>query len=478
MPRTYLLLLFVTLASFSARAQEPWTLQRCIDRAFEMNIQIKQSAYQIEIAQINQQQNTGALLPSLNGSFSHGYNWGQTIDPFTNTFATERIRSNSLGLGTGLTIFSGFQNLNRVRQGMVDIEVQKANLERMQNDVALNVANAFLNVLFQEEFLKVADANLRSTQKQVERISNMVEAGASPQGALLEIQAQMASDEASVVQATNSVNLAYLSLRQLILVPESEAESFAIDKPDPSLVDDVTLPGSARAALSHALNSFPEIKSASAGIESASKGLSIAKGGMSPRLNVNYSYGSGYSGARVVPVGELVPAGTVPVGFVETTGEMVVAPDFTYSGGFETKSFNAQIRDNINQSLFFNLTIPIFNGFSTRSNIRRAEVNVKIAESNLDLTKQQLQQAVEAAYADALAALNSFQAAQSSVEAAELAFEYAEVRYEQGASNIADYTAARSRMDGARADLIRNKYDYLFKAKVLEFYMGQPISFR
>lgn len=461
-----------------AQYDEPWTLQRCIDEAFQKNIQIKQSELQVEFAIINQQQNKGAFLPSLNASASHGYNWGQTIDPFTNTFATERIRSNSMGVGTGLTLFNGFQLVNQHRQGSIDIEVQQANLEKMQNDIALNVANAFLNVLFQEEFVTAAQANVTNTLQQVERVENMVNAGAAPEGQLLEIKSQLANDEATLVRSQNGLNIAYLNLRQLLLIPDSEADSFIISRPPDDAADALQLPASSQAAVSSALNSFPEIKSASASLQSSRMGRKIAQSAIYPRLNVSYSYGSGYSGARTVPSGELIPAGTVPIGFVDGTNQVVVAPNFEYSGGFETKSFNAQMRDNVNQSLFFNLNIPIFNGFATRSNIRRAEVNVLNAEYNLELTKQQLRNSVESAWADALAALNSYRAAQQSVEAAELAFKYADIRFSEGASNIADYSAARARTDVARTDLIRSKYDYIFRVKVVEFYMGQPLTFR
>lgn len=475
---TRIILLAITLlATTAVQAQEAWTLQRCIDHAFEHNIQIKQSQLNLELTEITKQQNVGTMLPSLNASASHGYNWGQTIDPFTNQFATERIRSNSLGIGTNLTIFNGFQNLNRVRQSNVDIEAQRAELERMQNDVALNVSNAFLNVLFQEEFLKIADFNVSNTQQQAERIRALVEAGAAPEGDLFEIEAQLASDQAAKVSAENNLNIAYLNLRQLILLPDEEAPDFSIQAPEMP-VEEQKLPPSARAAVSNALNSFPEIKSAQAGLASAENGLKIAQGGRSPRLTASFSYGSGYSGARTVPVGDLIPAGTVPVGFVEGTGEVVVAPDFEYSGGFETKPFDAQIRDNVNQSLFFNLQIPIFNGFSVKGNIDRARVNLKSAELGLEQTRQTLRQNVESAYADALAAYNNYRAAEQSVRAAELAMEYATVRYEEGASTIVEYTQARTRLDNARADLVRNKYDYLFRTKVVEFYMGQPLTFR
>ena len=477
MSRIILFLLSLGL-SVTGLAQEPWSLQKCIDQAFQNNIQIKQSELNLELSRVTKELSFGSMLPNLNGNASHGYNWGQTIDPFTNQFATERIRSNSLGLGTNLTIFNGFQLLNRYRQSNIDIQVQQANLERMQNDIALNVANSFLNVLFQEEFLKIAQANVQRTQQQVDRVQALVDAGAAPEGDLFDIQAQMAADNASAISSQNNLDLAYLALRQLILVPEAQAADFEIKAPDVTDIQSMNVPGSVRLAVSNALNSFPEVKSAEAGVASAASNLNIAKGAISPRLTASYSYGSGYSGARTVPVGELVPAGTIPIGFVEGSGEIVVAQDFAFSGGFETKSFEDQIKDNVNQSLFFSLSIPIFNGFNTKGNIERAKINQQNAEYQLELTKQQLTQTVESAYADALAAYNNYQAAVESASAAQTAMEYATVRYEEGATTIVEYTTARVRLDNANADLVRNKYDFIFRVKVVEFYMGQPLTLR
>ncbi|MFT5184212.1 MAG: outer membrane protein, partial [Flavobacteriales bacterium] len=157
----YLMKHILILASFiafscSAQSQDTWTLQRCIDFAFQHNIQIKQSQLSYDIAKINSLQAVGNALPNINASGSHGYNWGQTIDPFTNTFATERIQSNSFGLSSGVVLFNGFQTLNTIRQSKIDVESQKHLIEKMQNDIALSVANAYLNILFNQEFVSIS----------------------------------------------------------------------------------------------------------------------------------------------------------------------------------------------------------------------------------------------------------------------------------------------------------------------------------
>jgi outer membrane protein len=471
------LILIACCSPLMTFAQGPWDLEKCIEHALSNNLSIKQSELNLELTELNQDRNLGAFLPSLNASGSHGYNWGQTIDPFTNSFATERIQSNSFGISTGMTLFNGFQILNSYKQGSVNIERSKADLQKMKNDVALNVANAYLNVLFNQEFLNIARFNFESSEEQVKRIEQLVEVGAAPEGNLMEIKAQNASDKAAVVNAENNLNIAMLGLTQLLRLEGIEAKNFSIASPQDLEPEAGSLAGSAALAVENAVNTFPEIKSAQAGIIAAEQDLSISKGAISPRLSVSFSYGTGYSGANNIPVGELQYEGDQPIGLVQNTNEVVIAPVFGYDE-FETKPFGDQLSDNINSSLFFQLTVPIFNGFNTKTNIAQNKVRQLQAEFTLEQVQQQLSQDVERAYADALAAYNNYLAAEASVEATNLAFEYATVQYEAGVINAVDYTNSRIRRDNAQADLIRNKYDYIFRTKVLDFYQGKALSFK
>ena len=477
MAKTSILTIILSFGFLAAQAQTEWTLQKCIDHAFQNNIQIQQSQLNLELSEISKQQSVGTMLPSVNASASHGYNWGQTIDPFTNSFATERIQSNSFGISTGMTIFNGFQTLNRYKQGDINIEQGKADLQKMKNDIALNVANAFLNVLFNQEFLNIARFNFESSDEQVKRVQQLVEAGAAPEGNLMEIKAQNASDKAAVVNAENNLNIAKLNLTQLLRLQGAEAQNFSIVSPESIEPDAGSLAASAAQAVQNAVSTFPEIKSAQAGVIAAEQGLAISKGGMSPRLAVSFSYGTGYSGANNVPVGELTYQGDQPIGLVQNTNDIVIAPVFGYDD-FETKPFGDQLGDNINSSLFFQLSVPIFNGFNTKTNIAQSKVQQLQATYALEQVEQQLSQDVERAYADALAAYNNYLAAEASVEATTLAFEYAQVQYEAGVINAVDYTNSRIRRDNAQADLIRNKYDYIFRTKVLDFYQGKALSFK
>jgi len=457
--------------------QESWTLQRCIEHALTNNLQVQQSALSVDISEINREQRFASTLPSLNAGATHGYNFGRSIDPFTNTFATQRIRSNSLFAATNVTLFNGFQNVNSVRQANVDIEAAKADRERMINDVALNVANAYLNILFTDELLRISLSNRQATQAQTDRMAKMVTSGAMAKGMLLDLEAQLAQDEVSVITAENNRMLAILLMTQLLQLSPAEASGFEVAPPQNLAPENVKLLDNPDAAVSNALNNFPEIRAAQARVLSAEKGLLVARGSRSPSIDLRYSYGTGYSGANKIPVGDPINLGNVPIGTVSGTGDVVLSiQELETFKDFETKAFKDQIPDNLNQSLFFSLNIPIFNGRMAHASVQRAKVNLLSNNLTLETTRNQLRQNVERAHADAIAAQKTLAANDKALEASEEAMMYAAARYEQGASNFADYQASRTRLDAANANHLRAKYDYVFKTKIVDFYMGQPIN--
>ncbi|MBL7944100.1 MAG: TolC family protein, partial [Flavobacteriales bacterium] len=383
-------LLFLLVATY-ASGQSTWTLQRCVDKAYQNNISIQQGYLSNQVAEINTDAAFWSMMPNLNGSATHGYNWGQTIDRFTNQFATERIRSNSFGLQTGIVLFNGFQLRNSYEQSKINLEKSEADLLKVKNDVALNVVVAYLNLLLTREFLAVAESTRDATSTQVSRIEKLVNAGALPQGSLDEINAQLASDEANMISTRNNVDLAKLSLTQLLLLTPEEAAGFDVTVPEIEDVSGIQLPPDAQAALAYALTSFPEIKSADAAVESAQLGVDIARGGQYPTLSASFSYGTGYSGAAKQPVGDPVLSDPFPIGYTQDTFIPVLSQQFTYTD-YETIPFEQQVENNVNQSLFFSLQIPIFNGLSTNSNIQRSRINAMNAEYQSQLVRQQLTQ--------------------------------------------------------------------------------------
>ena len=465
---------FFVCLSLVGQAQV-FTLEQCVNRAISSNLTLQQTQLNVGLAKINRLQAVGGMLPNLNAQASHGYNWGQRIDQFTNEFATERIQSNNLGLSTNVNLFNGFSQLNTLRQADINLAKSQMDLEKMRNDIALNAAAAYLSVLMSKELEAIAQSNRLNSQQQVERSERLWKAGSIAEGALNDAKTQLASDESAWVNANNNTKLALLDLGQYMRLTADELSQFDIavgdqanDVPDPTVEGvDVLVAMAAR--------TLPEIKSAQLQLEAAEKGVLIAKGAALPSLSASASFGSGYSGAAQVLTGS-PDISTLPIGYVLGSNEVVVTPQPVYEDDdFATKAFGDQLQDNVNKALFFTLTIPIFNGFANTASIKRAEINKLNAELAQAQTTQTLTNEVQRAYANSRAAYAAYQATLVSTEAAKKSFDWAQVRYEQGLAQSMECTTARTFYDNARSNLARTKYDYIFKRRILDFYLGKSI---
>jgi outer membrane protein len=477
------------LLSGSVLAQSTaWSLQKCINHAFEHNIQIKQSALNNDRAEIGFLSAKGAFLPSLNASGSHGYNIGRSIDPLTNDFfPTDAIQSNSFGLNSGITLYNGFKNHLNLKRAALGIDIAAINLEQTKNDLALTISAAYLNVLFQEEFVTLANLNLETTKRQVNRVVKLVEAGAAPHSDLLDVQAQEAADYASLISNENSRSLAKLNLVQLLQLSSEQSATFEILRPSEDDLEVSTLPSSSAQAINHALNTFPEIRAAALSVDDAYLNLDIAKTNYLPRLFASYNFGSGYSGNRKQPVGDptydMVELGTTDDGqtvyYAGITEAMdIVIPLAPSYSEYQAIPFADQLSDNINQSIFFSLSIPIFNGFSSSNTVQQAEVGVLQSKYAQESTSQILTQSIESAWADAVAAQKNLLAQEAALASAELAFLNTELRFEAGAISALEYADSRTRLDNARTNSLRTRYDLVFKSKILDFYQGKTITLR
>ncbi|MGB1636884.1 MAG: TolC family protein, partial [Flavobacteriales bacterium] len=415
----------------------------------------------------------GAFLPNLNASSSYGVNIGQRIDPFTNTFATDAVQSSNYGMSSGVTLFNGFQNHLNLRRARLGLELAQTNVEIAQNNVALSLASGYLNVLFQQEFLTIAQLNAEATGRQVDRVQKLVNAGAAAESDLYDVLAQQASDASSVVAAENGVTLAKLALAQLLQLSGDEADALDVAPPTDDLLETTQLPLSADAAVAFARSAFPDMKAAELQVTDAYLGLDLAKAARLPRVNGSYSVGSGYSQNRQTAVVDPVFTNFT----IETTqGIPLTVPVETSEGVYETMSFQDQLSNNLNQSIFFSLSVPLFNNFGIHTSVERAEVDVLSAKLAKDQTEQALTQTVEQAYADARAAKRTFEANDRALEAAQLAMTNAEARFEAGAISALEYADARTRLDNARINALRTQYDFVFKTRILDFYLGRPLS--
>jgi outer membrane protein len=467
------------LAATTMNAQAPaagkaWSLEECIAYGLTNNIQVKQSELNTELSKVNLVQSEGNLLPSLNANASHSYNIGRTIDRFTNQFADSKVLSQNLSISTDVTIFSGLQNINSIRENRYNYLASKYDVDKMKNDVSLNIATAYLQALYTMDAVTNARNQMGLTLLQVNRTKILVDAGSVAKGVLLDIQAQLASEELNLTEAQNQFDIALLSLTQLLNLPSTEG--FSIVKPDLSAINESLLTSNPNQIYTSAVSNLPEVKSAEFKLKGADKAVNVAWGGLSPRLIFSASYGTGYSGASQRAIGEPTFNGYAWQGDVTSGGDSVYSPTFTLPS-YEKIPYSDQYHDNVNKSFGFYLTIPIFNKLQTKSSIDRARIQKQNAELTIESTKLQIMKNVQQAYADANAGLKKYYSSMRALEATEESFKYTEQKFNVGMVNSTDYSTAKNKMTKAQSDLLQAKYEYVFKAKVLDFYQGKPLKF-
>jgi outer membrane protein len=470
---TILMLLLFLFTATASSGQKIWTLEDCINWALTNNLDIKNQVLNVESNKKQMIQSALGLLPNLNANGTNYWNFGQTIDLYTNTFATNTVRSNNFSISTEMTLFNGFAKLNAVKQTQINILASNYDLDVIKNNISLAVAGYYLDILLNAELLEVARSQVAVTKDQVSRIEKRVAAGSSAKGDLLNIQAQAATEDVLVISADNSLNISNLSLQQLIDLPVSK--DFIIEKPALRSVEVPKELFTPDQMFAYAVLNRPEIKAAEERVKSYQKSLAIARGVITPVLTFGATWGTGYSGAAN-EINPNVPADTTfyPVGYTQNTHETVLAPSVNYE--YRVKSFSDQIATNDNKSFGFNLRVPIFNGWQGRTAIAQAKINMDKAEVNLDIAKRDLRKNIEQAYADAVASLKKYNSSTAQVEAQQESFKYTQEKFDVGMLTSFDFNNSKKDLIKAQSDLLQAKYDFIFKTTILNFYMGKPIS--
>ncbi len=470
MKKAGVMLLAFLLMTTSLWAQKVWTLQDCINHAIENNIQIKQYLLRVESASDDVLQSRLNMLPNLNGYVSHGWNWGQAVDRFTNQFATERVQSNNFYGSSSLTLFNGFQKMNSLKRNQYEQMAAKFDSDKFIDDISLSIAMAYLQILYTQEYVTIADNQLDITRQQVARMRKLVEAGSLAQGDLLLLEAQLAAEELQVVEARNNLELANLNLVQMLDLPDTDG--FFIERPVIELYESSTLMLRPEKIFGHAVVKQPGIKSSEMKVQSAQKSLSIAVGSLSPSLQMVGSWGTGYSGAQKIGKDQYLE--TIQIG--RDSDNRPVYSQVVKYGNIVIKPFADQFKDNNNRTIDFRVSVPLFNGYASRTNISKAKLAVKSAEYDLETAKLQLNKTIQQAWADANASFKKYGASQKKVEATQESFRYAEQKFNVGMMTSLDYNNSKKELQRAQSELLQAKYDHVFKTKVLDFYMGLPLT--
>ncbi|MEK9851497.1 MAG: TolC family protein [Flavobacteriaceae bacterium] len=457
-----------SLIALSLTSQtKKYTLEDCVALALEKNISIKQSELEMDNAEIDKADAIGNFLPRFNVQSQHIWNNGLSQNITNGLIENLTTQFSSFGGNIGLTVFNGRQNINQLSRANLNLLARQYQLEDMKDDVSLFVANAYLQVLFSRELEQVQGYQLELAQQELARIQLSIEAGILTAAELFEIEANIAAQEQAVVQAENNYRLAKISLAQLLLI--TDYENFDLAEEEFDIPFSNVLEQTPKAIYEKAVTQRNDIKLGLTNLAIAEKDIDLAKGTRMPTLTAFYNYNTRISYSdRFIETGNFIQT---PIGIVQDNGALVVSqfPEREVAGPL---SFGTQFGQNDGHSFGLSLNIPVFNGFATQNNIKRRKVNLNRIENQLAQTKLDLENTINQAFNDAKGAYKFYDASDKTLRAREQAFEIAKQRFEAGVMNSFDYVQARQRYQIAASDIIRAKFDYIFKLKVLEFYFG------
>lgn len=442
--KTKLLLLASLLTFTLGFSQKKWTLKECVDHALKNNITIQQNLLNVDIAKEDSEISKGNFLPGASASTGSSFSAGLSPDEFGVLKNTNNFSAN-FNVSVGGTIFNGYRNLNSFKRAKLGVESSKLDLEKIQNDISLFVVNGYLNVLFAKENYNVAKVQSEISQGQIKAAKDRYESGIIPKADYLNVEATAANDIQNLVTRENALTIALLNLSQLLQI---SSEGFDIESVDVGSPAATMYYQNANMVYQKALTTQPQIKNAELAIENADLNIEIARGAFYPTLSYNIGAGSSY---------------------FNQLNNLISTPTFTQ----RNDNFFSQLSDRFQYGVSLNLNIPIFNRLQTKNNVERAVVSKKVSELNLINEKLNLEQTIEQAYVDAKAAAKAYEAAKVSLESQKEAFKNAQQSFSLGAMTLFDFDLVRNRLVSAESTLIRNKYDYVFKTKVLQFYYGE-----
>lgn len=448
-----------------------WTLQDCINKALESNIKLQQLKLQKNNQQILYNQNRMQMLPSINASSALNYNYGRNIDPFTNQFLNQVVQSNSLQLQGSWTLFNGLQVQNNIKQNKTELEAWELDLKTNSNDLALLVANQYLQVLLSQEIENTMRSQMAVAQSQVDRTQKLFDAGKISEGDLMQQLAQLANDEFNLLNAQNNVKMTYVNLwLSLDMQPDSNN---VIEVPK-SLLPASKGNTDALEIYSNNFANRPEILSAQTRVKAAMYGVKSSEGARYPRLLLFGNVSTLYSSSRKDITGFRL-IGIDPSGIVGKTLDTVYSPRY----GYDTKTTSAskQLNDNFGRSFNFSLNIPILNGGAVNANIQRAKINYQNQQLNLEQTKRNLYKNISQACVDLSNAQLKYQASRKNLDAQEKSYSFAKIRYEAGALSYTDFVIQLNNKTRAEASWIQSRYELVFRQKAVEFYEGKSLSF-
>lgn len=438
-----LFLIFISaFLNFNASLQaQTLTLKQCISQAVNNNVQVRQSALQIDNAQVNLNQAKANQLPDLSGSYNYGFNQGRSINPITNGYINQQLYSSGFGLNTGIVIYNGLRLKNLIQQNSNTLEAAKLDNQQAKDNLTLNVLMAYLQVLSSEDVLVTSKKQMESTRKQIERMSIMVKQGTAGNYQLADLKAQQAGEEVNIMNLENALLQAKLSLCQLINMPFNP--NIQVERNDKELtLQEYTT--SAQMVYKNAVQNLALIKAFDYKIKSAENAIKVAQSGIFPSISFNANLGSSFSS---------------------------LAKDSKN----EDIGYFRQMNSNLGTYAGLNLQIPIFNNFQTKNRVKQAEIALKNTRLDLESNEWQLRQNIEQAWLNMSTTYNRYKVLQEQVKYLEESYKAAELRFINGSINPTELLIIKNNLDRAKISVAQTRFEYLFRVKLLDFYQGKPL---
>lgn len=460
-------------------AQDKWDLRRCVTYAIASNISVKQADVQARIAALQVKLSDAGKYPNIGFSTNAGYNFGRSINPVTNSFENQRIFFSGFSLQSSVNLFNWFSQRYTIEAGKLEKQAADAAIDKARNDIALNVAVAYLQALLAYEQTEISGIQVQQSRTQLENIRKQVSAGALPELNAAELEAQLARDTASFITAQSTYQANLIQLKALLNL--DMAVAFEIEKPNVSTIPVESLADlQPQLVYQEALKNLPQQRANQYRYQSALKNIEVARASMFPKLSAFANIGSNYSSlfpdqqnATISPNGRFDTLGAVEVspGVIKS----VVRPQFNVfvpNTPYGKQLFNI----NLSQAVGLNLSIPVFNNRQLKTNWERSKLNAENIRLQVDLDNLKLQQDIYTAHNDAVNAMQRYSASQKTVEAAGKTFSFSQKRYDVGLLSTLELITNQNNLYRAKLDALAVQYEYVFRMKLLEFYKGQGLK--
>ncbi len=462
-----LIITLIVCTKFSFSQNKTNSLAECIEYAKQHNITVKQQSINADIQNNNYKQSKWNLLPNLNAGSDYTLSFGRVVNPYTNEFTETDAKSMNFYANSSIVLFQGFYKQHLIKKNKYNYLAANQTTEKIKNDIALNIAAAYLQILFNTELLQIAEQQTETTKLQQERIKKLTVAGKIPESELSDIEAQLANEEFQQTQAENNLKDAYLVLYQLMDIRNEDAFKITTSEfTEPNLNIKYTPED-----LFQISKTLPQIKIAMYQTKSAEEDIAIAKSAYYPQISLNASYATGFSDARkLFQYGDTV---INPIGFTNNNEQIVYSAMPTYKE--VPYEFKDQLKDNRNQNISFRLTVPIFNQRQTKTRHENAILYAQQAQLNMKTVENNLYKEIQNAYSQAIAARAQYISSKKAADANQKAFQNTENRFKLNMTDAASYKQAKIQLQNAKSKFLQSKYEFIFRKKILDFYAGQNL---